>query len=272
MGIRNLLSCCGGWTRSESIGSKDLSDPSDRFTAARPRAPAITITTSDGDSSSFGTTGLRQPRDSASGRKRSLKPIDEEEQAAIRRYKSLVQDRKPSELKSLYFGEEGPGSDMVGRRVSGGGGGGGGVQQQDSKGKASSTHYGNDSSGFPNNGVSSGHGGLVMVSLKSLFFGPCYPRQAYQKLTCELFWLVSTCDQRRFITVRLCGNTGGLLRHQSGLLRNQSGVLGRLAGKGISNRRKGSCLSCLAKIKRGKTKHVVERNKVRDWFLVWAGS
>ncbi|KAI6359390.1 hypothetical protein MCOR32_009282 [Pyricularia oryzae] len=162
MGIRNLLSCCGGWTRSESIGSKDLSDPSDRFTAARPRAPAITITTSDGDSSSFGTTGLRQPRDSASGRKRSLKPIDEEEQAAIRRYKSLVQDRKPSELNSLYFGEEGPGSDMVGRRVSGGGGGGGGVQQQEIKGKASSMPYGNDSSGFPNNGVSSGHGGLVM--------------------------------------------------------------------------------------------------------------
>ncbi|KAI6351651.1 hypothetical protein MCOR25_009815 [Pyricularia grisea] len=159
MGFRDLLSCCGGWARSEPIDSKDLSDSSDRLTAARPHAPAITITTSDGDSSSFGTTGLRQPRDSASGRKRGLKPIDEEEQAAIRRYKTLVQDRKPRELNSLYFGEEGPGADIVGRRVVGGGG----VQQQGIKEKSSSsTPYGNDSSGFADNGVSSGHGGLVM--------------------------------------------------------------------------------------------------------------
>ncbi|TLD31513.1 hypothetical protein PspLS_01975 [Pyricularia sp. CBS 133598] len=162
MGLRDLLSCCGGWTRSESIDAKDPSDSSDQLTAARPRAPAITITTSDGDSTSFGTTGLRQPRDSASGRKRNLKPIDEEEQAAIKRYKSLVQERKPRELNSLYFGEEGPGSETVRRRVATGGGEGGGVQQQGIKGKASSTPYGNDSSGFANNGVSSGHGGLVM--------------------------------------------------------------------------------------------------------------
>ncbi|TLS31018.1 hypothetical protein PpBr36_03721 [Pyricularia pennisetigena] len=147
MGFRDLLSCCGGWARNESIDSKDSND---RLMTARPRAPAITITTSDGDSSSFGPTGIRRPRDSASGRRRSLKPIDEEEQAAIRRYKSLIQDRKPKELNSLYFGEEGPGTDMVGRRVTGVGGGG--IQQNVIKDKASSTPYGNDSSGFANNG------------------------------------------------------------------------------------------------------------------------